>query len=551
MRILAVITIIFLWTGISSAANFSTNEIEWDSAASVTLYRGDSLMNGEYTVKAVEFSSPVPGIKNMQGNIVPDDVVVPLVYLEIYKSGVFVEEIVMGMASDPYISPDYEYRISVAEFPKRNSREWVYEYYKPWAKVAIETRAYPELQIDITTNKTLYTTQYDRIIYAKVKIINKGSAFAKNVDVNFNIGELKLNAGDIRQLHHSYLRIDRNSIQSFMVTLIVPDLTDERSYVLSAEAKGYDIKNKEYTSSGSSSFTVTPQPDYFLISKSARDRIYLGENDTVKIVVANGGIYDIHDITVEDTMNENFELEENSSLRWNIPLLKPGQDWQTTYTMIPLRTNLDGFNLPEATAKFTVNNKPQKAYSEKTNVIVNGPIITLDKTVDKDIAYLNEDITVNVRINNIGDISTKVEVRDSLPEGVTLVSGKTSLGPIFLELDKPREFSYIIRSNNEGEIQLYPAIANFTDIVSRGTFRSELRSDSPIITFIDKSKEKSVLSEISTSNDTINKTQSKSHNRTTIPSSPTIQSTPMTPGFSSTFSIIMLILITLLRQKRI
>ena len=550
MRILAVIFIIFLCTGISSAANFSTNEIEWDSAAYVTLYRGESLMNGEYTVKAVEFSSPVPGIKNMQGNIVPDAVVVPLVYLEIYKNGVFVEETVMGMASDPHISPDYEYRITVTEFPKRNSREWVYEYYKPWAKVAIQTRAYPELQLDITTNKTLYTTQYDRIIYAKVKIINKGGAFAQDVDVNFSIGELELNTGDIRELHHSYLRINRNSLESFMVTLLVPDLTDERSYVLSAEARGYDIKDKEYTASGSSSFTVTPQPDYFHIGKSARDRIYLGENDIVKIVVANGGIYDIHDITVEDTMNNNFELGENSSLQWNIPLLKPGEEWQTSYTMIPLKTNLDGFDLPEATAKFTVNNKLQKAYSEKTNVIVNGPIITLEKTTDMDVAYLNEDVTITVRINNIGDIPTKIKVEDSLPEGVSLVSGKTSLDTTFLELNTPQEFSYVIRRNTEGEVRLSPAVAIFTDIISRGTFLSELSSGSPTITFIDTSKEKPSSSEVSPSNEGTNKTRPVSQNKNNT-ESPSIQPTPMTPGFSSIYSIIMFIIITFLRQKRI
>jgi len=551
MKIIAVIIWILLCTGISSAANFSTNDIEWDSASSFTLYRGDSVIYGEYTVKAKEFSSPVPGIKNMQGNIVPDAVVVPLVYLEIYKNGEFVEETVMGLGSEPHISPDYEYRISVSEFPKRNSREWVYEYYKPWAKVSIQTRAYPDLKVEISTDKTIYTTQYDKIIYARVKIINSGGAFVKDVDVNFNIGELKLNAGDIKQLHHSYLRMDRNSLQSFGVTLIVPQLIDERSFTLSADAKGKDAKDKEYTASGSYYFKVTPQPDYFHISKSARDRIYLGENDVVNIVVANGGIYDIHDITVEDSLNENFELEENSSLQWNIPLLKPGEDWQTTYTMKPLKTNLNGFDIPEATARFIVNDKPLKAYSEKTNVIVNGPIIILEKTTDMDVAYINEDVTVTVSINNIGDIPTKIEVKDTLPEGVTLVSGKTSLDPVFLELNEPQEFSYVIRSNTEGEIQLSPAIATFTDIVSRGTFLSEKGSDSPTITFIDTSKEKPAPSGISASNESINKSQVPQVKKNTTSSSPAIQSTPMTPGFSSIFSIIIIVMITFLRHKRI
>ena len=254
---------------------------------------------------------------------------------------------------------------------------------------------------------------------------------------------------------------------------------------------------------------------------------------------------------MEDSLNENFELEENSSLQWNIPLLKPGEDWQTTYTMKPLKTNLNGFDIPEATARFIVNDKPLKAYSEKTNVIVNGPIIILEKTTDMDFAYINEDVTVTVSINNIGDIPTKIEVKDTLPEGVTLVSGKTSLDPVFLELNEPQEFSYVIRSNTEGEIQLSPAIATFTDIVSRGTFLSEKGSDSPTITFIDTSKEKPAPSGISASNESINKSQVPQVKKNTTSSSPAIQSTPMTPGFSSIFSIIIIVMITFLRHKRI
>ncbi len=550
MKILNFIIIIFLYTGISQAADFNKEDIEWDSAASATLYIGDSLVNGEYTIVAKEFSMPVPGIKNLQGNIVPDAVVEPLVYLEIYKSGAFIEEIVMGMESEPYAGPDYEYRISVSEFPRRNSREWVYEYYSPWVKLSVQKRAYPDLQIELTTNKTAYITGYDRIIYAKVMIINKGKAFAEDVNVNFNIGDLKLNSGDERQLHQTFMKIGANSVESIRVTLIVPDLIDEKSYYLNADAQGFDVKGKKYSASGSSSIIVTPRPDYFHISKSVRDRIYLGENDTVKITVANGGLYDIRDITVEDSLSENFQLEKNSTLQWNIPLLKPGEEWHTSYTMRPLKTNLNGFDIPEASAKFLVNNKPQKMYSEKTKVIVNGPIIVINKTPDKDVAYINEDVMVRVSIRNSGNTPTKIQVKDVLPDGAVLVSGKTSLGPVFMQLNKPQEFTYVFRKSTEGEVRLSPAVATYTDLNSRGVFYSEISSNSPEISFIETGKEKPVSSNIQASNGSTGKNQSVSGTKISLSEQAAAKSTPITPGFGAISPIIIIVMIMFLNKKR-
>ncbi len=543
MRYFAVLILIFMCAGIASAVNFGENDIEWGTGTNGTLYRGDTLMSGNYTVKAVEFSAPVPGIKNLQGNIVPDGVVEPMVNLEIYKSGTLVSTTVLKLNGEPYIDPDYEYRISTLEFLQRSSRNWVYEYYKPWVTVSIQERAKPELQVSIDTNNTEFTSLNDKLIRAKVIITNTGQAFARNVEVNFSSGELKLVGGDVKQY---YQRIDNNSVQSYMVTLAVPESLDDRLYDLRADARGYDVTGEEYTASTILSITVNPNPDYFTISKSAKDRIYLGDNDTVHLIVSNRGSYDMRDISLQDSINENFSLEQNSSLHWVIPLLKPGQDWETKYTIRALNTNPDGFEIPEATARFTINGESVMASSEKNTIIVNGPIIILNKTVDMDVAYINEDVKVTVSVNNIGNIPTKVEVNDSLPQGVSFVSGQTSLDTTFLELNTPQEFSYIIRRSTEGEVRLSAAVANYTNIVYKGAARSEILSDRPVITFIDTSKVKPTPAAMA-SNLSANKTRSGSQ-KTNLAAS--AQSTPMTPGFASTLAIITLLLAGSLRRKR-
>ena len=120
--------------------------------------------------------------------------------------------------------------------------------------------------------------------------------------------------------------------------------------------------------------------------------------------------------------------------------------------------------------------------------MVNGPKIIVNKTVNKNPVNISEDVMVSVSMINVGDTPTRVEIIDSLPESVNLVSGRTSLSSVFLELNAPQGFSYIIRKDIEGEVQLPPAVANYTDVEYRGLTRSQIISNMPIITFIDPSK---------------------------------------------------------------
>ena len=94
------------------------------------------------------------------------------------------------MQSGPELDSDYEFKISATEFLPGNSKEWVQEYYKPWAKVAISLRGKPKLDVTVTTEKASYTSSSDQVITARVDIKNNGDAIAKNVDVILNADEL-------------------------------------------------------------------------------------------------------------------------------------------------------------------------------------------------------------------------------------------------------------------------------------------------------------------------------------------------------------------------
>jgi uncharacterized repeat protein (TIGR01451 family) len=334
--------------------------------------------------------------------------------------------------------------------------------------------------------------------------------------------------------------------------LLVPGLIDQKSYTLSASAKGFDINDIEYKASGSTSLTVSPKQNYFTISKAvSKDRMYLPETVVVRLTVANGGMYDINNIHVADSMNEKFELKSNTSFQWDISVLKPGEEWGTSYSIKPLETNIDGFTIPAASAKFTVNNKPYSASSQTPKVIVNGPKLILNKTVNKAVVNITEDVTVTVSIKNVGNIATRVEVKDSLPEGSSLVSGPTSLASTFLELNTPQLFNYTISMNQEGEIKLPAAVANYTGVEYKGITRSALGSERPVVTVIDPSRIPPAAVETKVvETQTPTPTQITSQETTAAPTN-TPEPTPtlIAPGFEIVFSIIVLIFAAVCRRR--
>lgn len=550
-----LIILIIISLSINSSYAFTSNDIQWGEPVTSNLHRGGTITNGEYMVKAVEFTAPVQGFKDGKGNIVPDNIE-PSVAIEIYKNGVFMTQTVFSAQSGPYINPDYEVMVSVTGFLAKTAREWVYEYYDPWGEVRLSKRGIPKLDITITTvpDKDSYTSNGDYYITAKYEVKNNGEARAKYVDLNFNPGDLKSRSGNAQDLHKNFQVIEKGETQSFEVILEVPNLFDQKTFTLTGLATGTDAKDLNYNWNGSKTITVSPRQDYFTLSKGMRDRIYLNNSVLVRLVAVNGGMYDIYDIHINDSMNPNFELISNLFMQWNKSVLKPGEEWViATYSMKPSEANINGFPIPSANAQFTVNGKPYSLSSTSTLLVVNGPKIVLTKSVLKPVVNISEDVTVTVSINNIGNIATKAEITDSLPEGATLVSGPLTYGPLFLEMNKPDGFTYVIRIDKEGIYELPPAKANYTDVVFKGAVRSKLSSGIPSVTVVDPSK----VTPTPTVNpadpgSTSNPNQNTNPGETTTVQSTTTPEptpTPITPGFEIILAISIIIFAARFRHK--
>lgn len=551
-RGLVILFIAAWWINLSSAATFSESDIQWASGASGTLYRGNTLTNDEYMVKAIEFHSPVPGFKDSDGNIVPLSSVEPSVLLEIYKNGTLLRQIVLDLQSDYYIDPDYEVKVSATGFPGKNAREWVFEYYNPWATISIQKRGHPRLDVTIGLDPDKTTYYAGEVITAKVTITNGGDAFAKNVDADLNIDRLRLLSGISGDLHRNYIKIEKGESKDFEVKLDVPDIVDEITINLSASTKSYDMKELEYISAGSKSITASVR--LVTIYKAFRDRIYLKDIDVVRITVTNSGMHDAYDIHVNDSVNENFELKPNISLQMDIPLLRPGEESSMTYLIKPIEADINGFTIPAAFARFTVNNKQYIVSTTTSTLVVNGPKLVLNKTVNKSVVNISEDVKVTVSIKNVGNAGTSAVVKDSLPEKVNFLNGSLNLPSTFMEVNIPYGFSYVIQMNEEGNVTLPPCLVNYTDVALSGTIRSKLSSEINEITVINQStainqSNVTPTPETSESNESTNKTQPSAQGtgETSMPSEPA--PTPMTSGLNIMLAIIVFIIASACMRK--
>jgi uncharacterized repeat protein (TIGR01451 family) len=347
---------------------------------------------------------------------------------------------------------------------------------------------------------------------------------------------------------------------------MVPKVAADTTYLMNVNAKGYDVKNLFYQASGSLPVPVSPKAFItgISVSKAVKKMMYLKDTAVVRVAVSNGGVFDVYDVKVMDTLNENFKLLFDSPMYWEIPVIKSGQDWSVTYSMKPLGTSLEGFNISSANATFTINNKEYSASSDSPLVTVNGPKILINKTVDNKTVNIGEDVTITVSVNNVGNTGTTMQVLDYLPENVSRVSGLTSIDSVYLEVNKPQGFSYIIRPRMDGMIELPAAVANYISFEYRGTVRSALSSNRTVITVIDPDK---INSSSSTSSNTTGTTSLSSLPEGQIPvtlpdttssieitpenigNAPEATPAPITPFIGTTLTVFLLIFASFLRRK--
>jgi uncharacterized repeat protein (TIGR01451 family) len=445
---------------ISFATGSELSQLQWAQGTSGTLHRGEVISYNGYSVEAVDFPPPVRSDKY---KAVPEEPVTPFVGINISKNGSFIDTAVLG-PGESYVTPDSELQVTATALPSSSATEWLYESYSPWAKIELDPRGTPNINVLINTNNDTYTSLSDNDIVATVELQNTGSADAINVDMNLST-ELPLTKG---RLKYDYATIKKGDSITETITFSAPYVLEQKDYYILANATWYDVKGIFSTGESRKTVTITVEPKDASLSirKSVDSKIYLGDNALVSISLKNHGKDDINNISITDSPPDGFKLIGNTTLKWiaNIPA---GGDWDIHYLVKPQESNIDGVELPSAVAGFTIDKENYSIQSNQPQIKVYGPQIVLTKQTDVSEMNPGDTVSVTVVAENTGSTPTKVIIKDVLPENAIIISGNTTY-ETFLESNTKASFNYSIRIGGNPPITLPPANASYFEPGNKG-----------------------------------------------------------------------------------
>ncbi len=444
----------------TQASAYTTDDIEWKSSVdSTSLGWGDEVTNGDYVISVEDF--------NEDG----------YVHITISKDGEIVK--FAPLKNGGSLIVDDEIKVYIKQvYPNIN---WEGEMIDPTVSIQIYRRGLSGFEITIETDASTYDIKdvsSPSKVTATITVKNSGHAEAMNVDLTINTGELVLNDGD---LTHHYYSIEKGATTDpVTIKMDVPYLWDETSFSISADVIGYDIKGGEHTKTASKSVTI--EKKWALIStKTMTENIYMGETAYVLVNIRNAGVCDLNSITVTDSVVDGLELKDSITLKKTISL-KAGESTAELfeYSLKPLKPGT--YTSPASVAEFTASNGKKYSVSSGTPAVeVNGPHITLTKSVSSSNVIPGTEITVTVKVDNTGDRDASVTASDSLPTGVSLVSGDIGFQEV-MKKSSSKSYSYVIRMDAAGDVKLPSATASFIDLEG---YKGEKISNMPVVSVVD------------------------------------------------------------------
>ena len=161
----------------------------------------------------------------------------------------------------------------------------------------------------------------------------------------------------------------------------------------------------------------------------------------------------------------------------------PGEGYEALYTPTKNSLVLDITNLASASGSYpvTVEHAGSKYTLESAPIIRAYKVceLYLIKSVAPHSIKQGQTTTVSIIVENTGTTEvTDIEVSDTLPPDLILVSGETSRTYKSLLPDDSREFQYTLQLNKTGTFDLDPAMASYSD--EEGNYRTVTSKTSAI-----------------------------------------------------------------------
>ena len=454
---------------ITVSAAFDLTQLQWGTGTSGTLKSDEVISYNGYSVKVVDFNKPVES-DSMNRPIEP---VEAFVGLNILKNGTLINKTMLGRG-ESYTSTDGELKVTAIDFPASLGKEWLYESYKPWVKLELRPAGKPRFDLSVNMGDEYISAQNTEIA-VNVIVSNPGTADMLNVDLEVGT-DLPLLRG---KLKFYYDKILKGSQVSETITFSTPIIKELTKYNISTNVSGSDIKGISYNGFHLNTTLIVPPPQQIpILKKSSNAKIYLKDYNMVSLSFKNTLNYELKNVSITDTLPKGFKQISNNSLKWLVNVPANGE-WSSRYIVKPIEADKDGIIFPAAKAEFELQNEYYMVQSNKPETIVYGPRIELNKQTDVSEITSGDTVTVTITAVNKGSTPSKVNITDTVPGDVTLLSGSTMLEE-YLEANKEVKLSYKIRSSSEIPFKLPAAEADYFELGDRGA-KISTKSQEPLI----------------------------------------------------------------------
>ncbi|MFZ2411177.1 MAG: hypothetical protein WAW23_06375 [Candidatus Methanoperedens sp.] len=229
-----------------------------------------------------------------------------------------------------------------------------------------------------------------------------------------------------------------------------------------------NISRFNITSTACNFFKQRPGEPVVILSirKNTVDSVLLKDYTSISLYLKNNGTSNLEKVTITDSLPEGFRLLGNQSLQWVVDI-PAGEDREYRYLVRPQEPSKEGIIFPPATAKFIIKNGVYTLRSNKPTIVVYGPKIVLSKQTNVSEVKPGDSVNVTVLAENTGNAPATIVILDKLPEGATLVSGKTTSEGV-LEPGMKMIFNYTLKPDAKKPIKLPPAAAEYYEYGSKG-----------------------------------------------------------------------------------
>ncbi|HID27629.1 MAG TPA: hypothetical protein EYP22_07425 [Methanosarcinales archaeon] len=447
MKLMVVLVIIFI-SAIKSVA--SESDVEWSDSSTYTLSWDNSKISKEdYTIRLFDFDGEGSVSLKIQ-----------------YKNKTDIALLSENQTIEYF---NNKIKISAGQITNKHDLSKGNIPFGMWPccpkaeiTVWIAAQKKPEISVRISTDKDSYKlTDY---ITATVNVSNDGDAGLYRTNLSVDVDGLNLIKGR-KKRDLDMIPKDAEVSETFSLKFPIPP--NKTSFTITAHANGFDRDGVLYNASTSKTISLTTS---LKVQKSITKETLWKNKTYVTVRVENTLDYPIYSIHLKDSIPNNFELQNNTTLIRTFDLA-PGESKSFSYWMIAQRPGIyEEGDIPTAVATWTQWNETKSAYSNTPSTTVHGPFIVIEKTIDPSIVYVGEYTNVTIKIENIGDVPARVRVEDEILYDVSYyVSGNLTFSDRIIP-HEPTSFSYTIGMITDGEIELPAPKVTFENKAYEGLY---------------------------------------------------------------------------------